>query len=299
MARKRAIDPMIWDDLDLAKLTREERLLFIGLFSLADDYGHITAHPAILKKSLFGYDADLTVEQVEVMRDHIAEKCQNVMLYEHQGQQYFWLKTWERHQDLRYRAKAQYPCHHCGKYHTSDDFHKCPAYQGEIIPETTQELPPEPIEQSEDLRTSCTDIAHICSPREESRVEKSSVEESREKRDGALGKPKAPVKPPPIPLETYEIEFLRLFEFRSGRFPTKAMREAVNRIAEKYGSEEFLAAAQKAAEGNVRKLAYVEGILKRGGVNKNGRANQTVRSIEPPATPGKYAAFNHINAVEV
>lgn len=41
MPRKRMIDPGIWTDDDLGRLGFAERLLFIGLFSLADDEGLI------------------------------------------------------------------------------------------------------------------------------------------------------------------------------------------------------------------------------------------------------------------
>lgn len=118
------LDPALWDDPDLAPLTPIERLLFVGLISLADDYGHVSAHPALLRKWIFGYD-DITTEQVRTIRDHILVFCRNVELYVVANQEYLWLKTWERHQDLRFRARAQYPCHACGSYHTSVDFEGC------------------------------------------------------------------------------------------------------------------------------------------------------------------------------
>ena len=39
MARKRMIDPNIWDSEDFSKLSILGRLLFIGMFSNADDEG--------------------------------------------------------------------------------------------------------------------------------------------------------------------------------------------------------------------------------------------------------------------
>lgn len=80
---------------------------------------------------------------------------------------------------------------------------------------------------------------------------------------------KAVAKPQSKPLQPYEIQFLEIFEFRSGRYPTKAMRKIVQEFAEKYGETEFVAAANIAAGKNIRKLPYVEGILKRSKANNN------------------------------
>ena len=128
------IDPSIWDDEELAQLTRDERLLFIGLVSTADDYGHNTGNPATLRKRIFGFDEDLTMEDVRIMRDRIIQECRNVKLYQLDGREYIWLEKWERHQDLRFRGKAQYPCHKCGQYHTEV---ACPGER------TTPEPPPQ------------------------------------------------------------------------------------------------------------------------------------------------------------
>ena len=81
--------------------------------------------------------------------------------------------------------------------------------------------------------------------------------------------PKAVATLPPQPLQPYESAFLETFEFRSGRYPTKAMREVVEGLVEKYGEAEFLAAAKIAAGRNIRKLPFVEGILKRSGANSS------------------------------
>lgn len=167
MARKRMINPMLWDDPDLIELSRDERLLFIGLVSFADDYGHVAAHPALLRKWVFGYD-DLTVGQVREMSDNIIRKCRNVELYVIDGQEYLWLKTWERHQDLRYRAKGQYPCHCCGRYHVQDadspdDYRKCPGGPGYVV--TTPETPATPDETiAQPLRTSTQELRKNSGP---------------------------------------------------------------------------------------------------------------------------------------
>lgn len=121
MARKRLIDPMVWDDGDLVDLSIPEHLLFIGLISFTDDYGHVTANAALLKKWVFGY-RDITTAEVQTMVDNLLAKCRNLHPYIVNGQRLIWLSSFERHQDLRWRGKAQYPCHVCGKHHEPSDF---------------------------------------------------------------------------------------------------------------------------------------------------------------------------------
>ena len=145
------IDPMVWDDPDLINLTPAERLLFIALVSLSDDYGHITANPAMLRKWVFGYDDSVTTAHVQVMRDHILAVCHNIHVYSVDGQDYLWLSSWERHQDLRFRGPAAYPCHVCKGYHKNkDDWGTCKDHS--VTPELiTQDLRSPCVEVTQDL----------------------------------------------------------------------------------------------------------------------------------------------------
>lgn len=147
MARKRMLDPAFWDDEDLIGASSDERILFIGLFSLADDYGHITAHPAILHKGIFAYDPTVSIQRVAELRDKLLSICRNLTVYGVDGQQYIWLRKWEGHQDLRFRAKAQYPCHACGQRHQAEDFKQSGCASKPVL--------------TAFLRISTQDIAHI------------------------------------------------------------------------------------------------------------------------------------------
>lgn len=76
MPRIRTIKPQFWGDEDLARVPREARLLFIGLWNLADDYGICKRHPAWIKGQLFPYDDDLKSDQIEAWIEAlIREKC--------------------------------------------------------------------------------------------------------------------------------------------------------------------------------------------------------------------------------
>jgi len=121
------IHPEIWDDPDFAELGHSERLLFIGLFSLADDYGNITADPRVLGKMVFGFDG-MDAQDVAHMLARITQHCPNVVAYEVGGKAYIHLNKWEDRQDLRFKAKP-------------------------ICPEFTQG-------PRKDLRISCVDLTH-------------------------------------------------------------------------------------------------------------------------------------------
>jgi hypothetical protein len=175
MARKRMIEPQIWDDPDFSALSRDARLLFIGLISHADDYGHITARPSTLRKLVFGYDDDLTVEDVERLLAEIVEACRNVQIYECDGQRYLWLKKWERHQDLRFRAQGLYPCHVCGALHKAKEFDNSAAFAEHFASD------------SQGLTHICASTTqgprNICGPREEKRREDTSCRSNVKRRE--------------------------------------------------------------------------------------------------------------------
>ena len=60
MARIRTIKPQFWDDLKIGRLSRDARLLYIGLWNFADDLGVVIADPAWLKSKIFPYDKNTT-----------------------------------------------------------------------------------------------------------------------------------------------------------------------------------------------------------------------------------------------
>jgi hypothetical protein len=110
MAR-RQLDSAFWDDPDVALLSMPERLLFICMItdtSLSDDYGVLPASPAILKKHAFGYDP-CSVDEVQAWRDHLLATCENVMLFEHHGQEFICLRNFDKWQSISYKRKSNFP----------------------------------------------------------------------------------------------------------------------------------------------------------------------------------------------
>jgi hypothetical protein len=56
MARKRMIHRDLWQSYDIAKCSYRQRLLFIGLITIADDEGRLKAEETILQGEIFPYD---------------------------------------------------------------------------------------------------------------------------------------------------------------------------------------------------------------------------------------------------
>jgi len=56
MASRRMIDPGFWKSKAVAGCTPFERLLYLGMVSLADDQGRMLCHPAAIRSCLFPYD---------------------------------------------------------------------------------------------------------------------------------------------------------------------------------------------------------------------------------------------------
>lgn len=64
MARIRTVKPKFWDDSKLSKVSRDARLLFVGMWNFADDCGVLLGEPVWIKSKVFPYDI-ITPEQFQ------------------------------------------------------------------------------------------------------------------------------------------------------------------------------------------------------------------------------------------
>jgi len=97
MARKRMIDPNIWDSPSFANLSVLAKLIFIGMISNADDEGRGRANANYLKSKIFPYDCDMRSEDIESALDEIAKNA-SVLFYLHRGCEYYSFERWKRWQ---------------------------------------------------------------------------------------------------------------------------------------------------------------------------------------------------------
>lgn len=108
MARKRFLTPDIWSDAFIVRLSPQERLLFIGMITLADDEGRLRAEPAYLKGEIFPKD-DLTDDDVATLRDRLGRRKSSVYLYKVAGMSFILLPKWSRYQAPSHPSPSRLP----------------------------------------------------------------------------------------------------------------------------------------------------------------------------------------------
>lgn len=108
MARKRMIDPSIWSDEKLGLLSPLHRLLFIGLFSNADDEGRLPGHPNYVKSLIFPYDNDITPQNVEAMLNDLNSKG-FILTYMVNGQRYIQVVNFLKYQKINRPTPSKIP----------------------------------------------------------------------------------------------------------------------------------------------------------------------------------------------
>lgn len=108
MARQRFIWPTIWKDPVFGRLQPLEQILFIGMFSIADDEGRLLADPAYLRAEVFPYK-DYTHKKVLGIRDSVVAKCNSVHLYPVNAVEYIVLLNWHDFQKPKYPKPSKIP----------------------------------------------------------------------------------------------------------------------------------------------------------------------------------------------
>jgi hypothetical protein len=93
VARIRTIKPEFWTDERIGSITPIARLLFIGLWNFADDYGNVQNSPKQIKAQVFPFD-NLSVEPM------LIELIENALLveYEVDSRKYLHIKNFSKHQ---------------------------------------------------------------------------------------------------------------------------------------------------------------------------------------------------------
>lgn len=108
MARKRMIDPNIWQSEDFSKLSTLGKLVFIGLFSLADDEGKGRCNPVYLRSTLFPYDENLKSTDIDKTLLEISSNM-SIIFYSNDGSNYYSLYNWSNWQKIDKPSKSKIP----------------------------------------------------------------------------------------------------------------------------------------------------------------------------------------------
>lgn len=101
MARARNIKPGFFKNEFLAEMPCEARLLFIGLWTLADREGRLEDRPKRIKAELFAFDCF----DVDSMLN-LLQRDMFVLRYEVNGVRFIQIENFVKHQDPHYKEKA-------------------------------------------------------------------------------------------------------------------------------------------------------------------------------------------------
>jgi DNA replication protein DnaT len=106
VARIRTIKPTFWGSRPVATLSRDARLLAIGLISFADDDGRFLAAPAAINGFVFPND-DLSTTKV---RKWLDECTRSGLIHEYgDGIKYGVFPTWHEHQVINRYTPSTLP----------------------------------------------------------------------------------------------------------------------------------------------------------------------------------------------
>lgn len=108
MPRIRTIKPSFWKDQKLGRLRRDVRLMFIGLWNLADDEGVVCADSFIIKSKLFPFDEDLRIKTIQDWIDQLI-KALMIIPFTFNGESYYVIRTFKTHQSINRPQESKIP----------------------------------------------------------------------------------------------------------------------------------------------------------------------------------------------
>lgn len=107
MARRRLIDPTMWQCGHFKRLNLRRRLLWIGIITMADDTGKLKGEPAVIKACVFPFDSfgALLIEKdlAELQEEGLIEP------YEVEGDRYIRIPKWAKHQKPSHPTPSKIP----------------------------------------------------------------------------------------------------------------------------------------------------------------------------------------------
>jgi hypothetical protein len=115
--RIRTIKPEFWRSDDITALSREDRLLFVGLWSYVDDNGVGIDDERRITADLFAFEDDQKATRDYVREGlatlsrvlHPAQDAPLITRYEVDGKRYFHVTKWNDHQRVDRPGRSRYP----------------------------------------------------------------------------------------------------------------------------------------------------------------------------------------------
>lgn len=100
MARSRTLSPLFWEDPDMAACSERARLVFMGLWNLADREGRLLDLPSWIRAKLFPYEQDVDVDASidELARPRRYSSGSFLSRYEVDGRAYLQINNFRKYQ---------------------------------------------------------------------------------------------------------------------------------------------------------------------------------------------------------
>jgi hypothetical protein len=108
MARIRTVKPEFWTDETMAEISRDARLLFLGLLNHVDDEGRCVYNPRLLKAAVFPLDDDITPEMIRrwIVELSTSARC---VIYEASGHRFLAIHNFVKHQKIDRATQSRHP----------------------------------------------------------------------------------------------------------------------------------------------------------------------------------------------
>jgi hypothetical protein len=108
MARIRYIKPEFFEDVRVATVSIEARLLYIALWCFMDRVGVTEADPQLIKRRVFPYDEEVNFKKIEKLVKEL-EKSQHLIRVHYSDKDYLFCPTFERHQKFHFKEQFRHP----------------------------------------------------------------------------------------------------------------------------------------------------------------------------------------------
>lgn len=105
--RIRTLKPECWQDERVGALSRDARLLWVGLITMADDEGRLRALPSMILGHAFPWD-EIPPRKLSEWIEEI-EGQQLIIRYEDAGKPYVAFRNWRRHQQINKSRPSELP----------------------------------------------------------------------------------------------------------------------------------------------------------------------------------------------
>lgn len=107
MSNRRMITSDLFEDEIIGGLPVTDRLLWVGLITIADDQGRLSDNPALIRSKVFPYD-EIPISEINDALLHLAE-TNRITRYQAENKKCIQINSWWKHQRSQWAGKSNLP----------------------------------------------------------------------------------------------------------------------------------------------------------------------------------------------